>query len=158
MKLIADLSSHSWSIEEQEKRYNQFYFSFVDASSQEVVFSDLKFGMSLSVNEEIIFEKSCPEEGQSFLSSDQEFLDVFVFNQVRFGETYSLYVWAENDGIRWESTFSFIPPVPEQPYPSWIYNEEGQFWFAPVPYPDDDSIYGKYEWNEQDQRWDEVNV
>jgi hypothetical protein len=40
-----------------------------------------------------------------------------------------------------------------QPYPSWILNENTCQWEAPVPYPDDEK---RYEWNEENQSWDEV--
>ena len=40
----------------------------------------------------------------------------------------------------------FITP---QPYPSWI--REGSFWYAPILYPTDGSIYN---WNEENQSWD----
>ena len=40
-----------------------------------------------------------------------------------------------------------------QPYPSWILNEDTCQWGAPVPYPDDEK---RYEWNEENQSWDEV--
>ena len=40
-----------------------------------------------------------------------------------------------------------------QPYPSWILNEDTCQWEAPVPYPDDEK---RYEWNEENQSWDEV--
>jgi len=46
---------------------------------------------------------------------------------------------------------AFIPP---KPYNSWILNEATCLWEAPVPYPTDDS---KYDWNEDNQRWDNVS-
>ena len=40
-----------------------------------------------------------------------------------------------------------------QPYLSWILNEESCQWEAPIPHPDDEK---RYEWNEENQSWDEV--
>lgn len=43
---------------------------------------------------------------------------------------------------------AFIPP---QTYPSWTLNEETCLWEPPVPYPDDNGLYG---WNEDAQSWE----
>ena len=45
---------------------------------------------------------------------------------------------------------AFIPP---KPYPSCTLNETTCIWEYPVAYPDDGNMY---EWNETDQRWDEI--
>lgn len=45
---------------------------------------------------------------------------------------------------------AFIPPVT---YPSWTLNSTTYLWEAPTPYPTDGKAY---DWNEADQRWDEV--
>ena len=42
----------------------------------------------------------------------------------------------------------------QQPYPSWVLDEETCLWNAPVTKPEDDK---KYIWNETDQQWDEVS-
>jgi len=47
-----------------------------------------------------------------------------------------------------ETRDAFIPP---KPYASWILNEDSCLWEAPVEYPTDGE---KYEWNEEDQKWD----
>ena len=45
--------------------------------------------------------------------------------------------------------FEDIPPEkPEQPYPSWTYDEETNEWVPPVAKPDDDA-----EWDEDSQEW-----
>lgn len=45
---------------------------------------------------------------------------------------------------------AFIPP---KPYSSWILDEDTCLWKAPISYPNN----GKsYQWNESDQKWDEV--
>jgi hypothetical protein len=40
--------------------------------------------------------------------------------------------------------------ITKSPYPSWILNPETAKWEAPVPKPDDGSMYS---WNEQTQSW-----
>ena len=46
-----------------------------------------------------------------------------------------------------EGLDAFIPP---KPYDSWILNEDGCFWEAPVDYPEDNKIYS---WNEETLSW-----
>ena len=40
---------------------------------------------------------------------------------------------------------------PQQPYPSWVLNEQTCLWESRVPYPDDGQ---RYLWNEDELRWD----
>lgn len=47
---------------------------------------------------------------------------------------------------------AFIPP---QPYPSWTLDDETCLWNPPVAYPNDGNIYN---WNEETQTWDLINV
>jgi hypothetical protein len=47
---------------------------------------------------------------------------------------------------------AFIPP---KPFQSWVLNEESCLWEPPVQYPTDG---GNYEWNEEAQSWESVNV
>lgn len=50
-----------------------------------------------------------------------------------------------------ESRDAFIP---EQPYPSWVLNEETCLWNAPTPMP---VVEGKmFEWVETDLNWQEI--
>ena len=40
---------------------------------------------------------------------------------------------------------------PQQPYPSWVLNEQTCLWESRVPYPNDGK---RYVWNEDELRWD----
>ena len=40
---------------------------------------------------------------------------------------------------------------PQQPYPSWVLNEQTCLWESRVPYPNDGKFYI---WNEDELRWD----
>jgi hypothetical protein len=44
--------------------------------------------------------------------------------------------------------------IPQQPFPSWILNEETCLWNPPVPCPTDNKIY---DWNEATISWVERN-
>jgi hypothetical protein len=43
----------------------------------------------------------------------------------------------------------------QQPYPSWVINEETTEWEAPTPYPEDGKKYG---WFEPNQQWIEITT
>lgn len=43
----------------------------------------------------------------------------------------------------------------QQPYTSWLLNEDTCVWEAPISYPSDGSMY---QWNENDQAWDIINT
>ena len=49
------------------------------------------------------------------------------------------YTYALEEGFR-----------PPKPYNSWIWNETGKYWEAPVPLPDEENIY---EWNNDTESW-----
>lgn len=42
-----------------------------------------------------------------------------------------------------------------KPYPSWIFDEDGFFWKAPVDFPQDQKAHI---WNEENQSWDLCNI
>jgi hypothetical protein len=52
-----------------------------------------------------------------------------------------------------DSRDAFIPP---KPYPSWVLNEETCRWEAPIPFPDEPGV--NYDWNEENQTWDIVQI
>ena len=52
-------------------------------------------------------------------------------------------------GYHWDGVGFFAP----QPFASWTKNEDTYLWESPVPYPTDGKLYN---WNEADQKWDEV--
>ena len=51
-----------------------------------------------------------------------------------------------------EDRDAFIPP---KLYNSWILNESTCLWESPIPYPQDSN---QYNWNEQNQSWDLVEI
>jgi hypothetical protein len=55
-------------------------------------------------------------------------------------------------GIGWKVTDDGLRP--ENPYPSWVWNENNGWYEAPIPYP---SGGGLYEWNETTQDWAPLN-
>jgi len=60
-------------------------------------------------------------------------------------------------GLRYESAIGKF--YDSAPYPSWVLDRETFTWEPPVPMPPDGVVgWGFYEWNEQFQRWDEVEI
>ena len=51
-----------------------------------------------------------------------------------------------------EDRDAFIPP---KPYQSWTLNESSCNWESPIPYPQDNN---KYNWNEQNQSWNLIEI
>ena len=52
-------------------------------------------------------------------------------------------------GYHWDGVGFYAP----QPFPSWTKNEQTYLWEPPIPMPADDK---PYQWNEAEQKWDEV--
>lgn len=117
-----------------------------------VEFKDLKFGYELRQDENIKQYGVYPPAGVRYVKSDQPHLTIERLH-LQTEQTYTLFLWAENDGQRFEKEFEFTAPRPEQPYPSWTWN--GERWNAPVPYPDDGNYY---QWDEDNIQWVEMSV
>ena len=61
--------------------------------------------------------------------------------------------------VHWnEETTSWVAnPKGDQPHPSWVWSDEHWWWEPPVDPPEDFfDDPSKYEWNEEEQKWDEV--
>lgn len=50
-------------------------------------------------------------------------------------------------GYTYSSELGFRP---EQPYSSWVFNQEKNNWEPPISYPSDGNIY---EWDEDNEKW-----
>jgi len=113
-----------------------------------IEFKNLKFGYTLIKGKTNIKTNQFPPGNARYIRTDQEYL---VIERLRFEtETeYTLSLWAENAGERFETETVFTTPRPPQPYASWTW--DGELWNAPVIYPEDGE---RYTWNEQDQTWD----
>lgn len=152
-KLLAtdDFKTGNWSltIESLASNYADLFISFTNEAPV-VEFRNLKFGYELKQGENIKKYGMFPPAGVRYVRSDQSYL---VVERLTFkpDQTYTLFLWAENYGRRFEKEFEFTTPLPVQPYPSWIWNDEQ--WSAPVPYPNNGT---RYRWNEESQTWVEV--
>jgi hypothetical protein len=156
MKLLADIANKTWSkSEEDESSFSlNLYLGFRNNGVLPVSFSGMGYGYTLENSEGTVDENHNPLEGLVYISSDQDYISAHTVNDLVPDEEYTLSVWAENAGERWEDTFTFTLPRPDSPFESWIYNEETHSWESPVAYPEDG---GMYSWNEDNQEWVEVD-
>ena len=101
----------------------------------------------------------------NIISAEQDFIDTMVdtspgtWLQASYNTSQGVHKLGGTPlrknfpGIGWTydaTRDAFIPP---KPFTSWTLNETSCVWDAPVAYPDDDKVYN---WNETEQRWDEV--
>lgn len=87
--------------------------------------------------------------------ADQDFMDNFIDSSagqwIETKEDGSIRKNYAGIGYTYDETRdAFIAP---KQYPSWTLNEDTCKWECPVAHPDDGNSYN---WNEEDQRWDEV--
>lgn len=100
-----------------------------------------KINNSNIVTETIVAEQDFINSGlvgDSFLWVQTSYNKNFRKNYAAVGFTYD------------KTRDAFIPP---KTYPSWTLNETSCEWEAPVAYP---SGGAEHQWNETEQRWDEV--
>lgn len=89
--------------------------------------------------------------GQDFLASDLGLSGTWVqtsYNS-RIRKNYA------GIGMTYDATRDAF--IPQQPFASWVLNEETCHWEAPTPQPD--SIDGEiWSWNEENLEWEITNV
>ena len=146
----------NWSLDtsEIEPTSNDLFITFTEEAPV-ITFKDLKFGYELKQDGNIKQYNIYPPGGARYKRSDQAYLEVIRLN-LETEESYSLFLWAENDGQRFEKEFDFETPRPAQPYGSWIWNSEEKVWEAPVPRPNRENLKENqyYQWNEETGSWD----
>ena len=140
----------NWSLDTSEigPTTNDLFITFTEEAPI-ITFKDLKFGYELKEDGNIKQYNIYPRGGARYKRSDQEYLEVVRLN-TKADESYILFLWAENDGQRFEKEFEFVVPRPAQPYNSWSWDPENKFWKAPVSYPDDGD---EYYWDESTLSW-----
>jgi hypothetical protein len=146
-----NLSTEEWEVSvENLELFVVFVQVGFTANSLPVFFDRLSFGFSARANEEKILEVSHPKEGILYESTDQEYLTTDLVTAIPDSTVY-LDFWVENNGKRYEHSFSFISIRPIQTYPSWVWSPEQIMWEPPVEYPEDESLY--YVWDEDSLSW-----
>lgn len=110
-----NLESKSYHIELRNinDSYITFYFKFV-SSRFPIQFNNLQFGILIqNEQKDIIYIKQWPNPGSKYISSDQEFLEMFSF-QLEHSKTYNILLWTEESNIRTDSVIKMTIPYLEQ--------------------------------------------
>lgn len=145
---IGHFESQNWEVifDEISPHYAELFIGFTGNTSV-VEFSDLKFKYELKHVGVIEQYGTYPLPNVRYDATDQEHIEVERI-YLRPDQTYELYLWAENRGESFETTVSFTAARLEQPYPSWVW-EENQ-WNPPVDYPENGE---HYRWDETTKSW-----
>jgi hypothetical protein len=107
----------------------------------------VRFGFTAYADGQQIAEHSWPPPNVYYSKTDQDVLAVYRVTWAP-DQVIKIDAWLENLSGRIEESLTFTAPRPEQPYPSWTW-EDGR-WAPPVPYPDDG---GEYVWDEDTLSW-----
>lgn len=152
MLLIADIATSTWSVVEQDEPgfSANIFIGFRDNGNLPVTFSGLSFGYSVEDGDIVVGGDSQPTGDLVYVSTDQEYLISSRVDGLVPEKEYVVSFWAENDGQNFQGSTAITLPRPNQPYPSWVYNEETYSWSAPVAYPEDGN---KYTWDEDVENW-----
>jgi len=144
-----NLKTNTWDINLQnlDSNYVDLHIGFSDQFST-IQFTNLQFGYELKQEDNIKQYEIYPSPGGKYIRTDQPYL---ITKRINFSpdNTYTLYLWCENNSIRSETNFEFTTPKPLQPFSSWTW--DGIKWNSPLPYPEDDQ---RYLWDEETHQSD----
>jgi len=146
--LAKDNTKTGWQVEFENlaANYADLHIGFTEGAPV-VEFKNLKFGYTLTRGDTTVQTNSFPPPRTRYVRTDQEYLVVERL-KVDPETEYTLSLWAENAGERFETETTFTTPRPPQPYASWTW--DGAQWNAPVARPEDGE---NYVWNEENQTW-----
>lgn len=151
MKIIGNLKEFSWTNDLKVNPENIPYsIGFKIFKQENILFKNLSFSICIFKDNENIFSKSYPENGQKFISSNQTYLISDLVENTKPITEYSVSVSATNDGKTFDGHFTIITPEPFKPFSSWSYDSDLGDFVPPVPYPEDKK---DYRWSESSQSW-----
>ena len=142
-----DLSTGTWAFDVAPESPSPTVEIGFHHADRPATFDRLTFGLTVVADGTIHLTKAYPPSGVRYVSTDQTYLTTDRVDLTADAEV-TLAVWAENGGTRHEAQTTFVVPRPDQPYPSWSW-EDGA-WVAPITYPDDGGIYS---WDEDAGSW-----
>ena len=164
---IHNLTTGKWEVRKDMKPVRELTISigFVREGMNEINFNKLSFGIKITNKEsgDLLLKRRYPigkkeyktNGGNQILENYDFMVDVFDDYVFEFTSSESSIDTLHREDV--------TVPMPQQPYPSWMWN--GMEWFAPIPLPDnyyaDDRVQDGVEWDEAGKRWilqvDEVN-
>ena len=105
-----DLVTRLWKISE-----NSIYspdieveFRFV-SDSLPIMFSDFSFGIIVQKTKDIVFHKSFPKVGTTYISTDQEVLERILI-KLEHNTEYKVTFWVEDSGLKTEYIHTLLLP------------------------------------------------
>lgn len=148
-----DLISGDWTFNvAPETPSPDLEIGFKEGNGPVAQFNRLSFGFTVVANGLLVLANTYPPEGVEYSATDQAYITNDRVDLAADDEVV-LAVWAENGGQRHEGQTTFAVPRPEQPYPSWTWQDGA--WAPPAPYPVGD---GFYTWDEGAQEWAPIEI
>lgn len=137
--------------------FSVFSFAFIDDTDEIIYFDNLSFGISLTDKDNNTVERSFPNNGVSYLQTDQEILESFSIVEDNFypGREQNIVLWCKNAGKKYEKSLKVNPSdYVEKIFPSWVWDEKLSMWEPPIGYPESD-VFMK--WDEETISWVEAD-
>lgn len=143
-----DLITENWAVQfvDLASDHADLLIGFT-AQAPIVLFDNLRFGYELRQGVNIKAYGVFPPADVRYVMTDQQNI---VAERLNFSPdtSYTLWLWCQNGGQRFEKSFDFVSPKPAQPYQSWVW--DGGSWAAPTDRPSDG---GTYAWDEESLQW-----
>jgi hypothetical protein len=128
-----------------------FAIRFIHGTDERAYPDGLKFGYTITINNTPSEQFEYPPSNITIRELSKNRLFHYRAEAVP-DDTVTLDVWATNANLTKHAKHEFVIPRPEQPYPSWEWQDGA--WIAPSPYPEGD---GMYSWDEDTLDWIEVD-
>jgi hypothetical protein len=150
VKATFETTTTTWSLSEvlPNANYIDLQINFI-SDAEITVFNNLRFGYSLLKDTDVVKQETFPVGGTIESARATPVINERILVQPDI--KYTLDVWAENAGIRTNSSFTFSTPIPDQPFSSWTWN--GTEWTAPIAIPTNGPDNASYKWSEKQQKW-----
>jgi len=105
-----NFNTGNWSLDISEigSTSNDLFITFTEEAPV-IEFKDLKFGYELRQDGNIKQYGMYPPPGVRYKRSDQKYLEIIRLN-TQAGNSYSVFLWAENNGARFEKEFEITTP------------------------------------------------
>lgn len=133
-------------------------------------FDNLSFGYDVVrvPTNKVVYSVKEPNGDYKYIETDQEIVFAEQVSNLIPEEEYSVNAWAENNGKKMSTTFTFTTQETgvREKFPSWIRDEETHIYSPPIPYPAEGhwlerNIFTtldnrKYIWDEKNIQWEEI--
>lgn len=156
---IHNLTTGKWEVRKDMKPVRELTISigFIREGMTEINFNKLSFGIKILNKEtnDLLLRRRYPIGRKEYTTNNgEQILENYDF-MVDVFDDYTFEFTSSESSIDSLHTEDVTVPMPEQPYPSWMWN--GMEWFAPLPLPDayyeDGRVKDTVMWDEEGKRW-----